>query len=317
MTDSLITRRQFGTVVAGSLVASGVAHAEKPMLPVVDTHQHLWDFTKLIPPWLKPGEAGNVLAKSHTPDDYAKAIAGQNVVKSVYAEVGVAPADRVKEADYVAGLCADGQTTMKAAVIGGDVLAANFVEYITRYKGHAHIKGIRHMLHVDDTPAGYCLQEKFIKSLQLLGELNLSFDLCIRSQELPDMVKLVTLCPETRFILDHCGNPSIKFTAAEWDGWRKNMASMAAKKNVVCKVSGFIANGGQAPFTPEQVAPAINGTIEAFGVERVMFGGDWPVVTKATSFAGWLTLLRTVIADRPEADQRKILHDNACRVYGI
>ncbi|MGL6074262.1 MAG: amidohydrolase family protein [Fimbriiglobus sp.] len=310
-----ISRREFLAVSAVALGSS--VKASTPMLPVVDTHQHLWDFAKLVPPWLTPGDPKNPLAKSHTPADYAAAIEGLNVVKSVYAEVGVAAADRVKEAEYVAGICAEGKTPMRAAVIGGDVLSEGFPEYIKAYKGHKSIKGIRHMLHVETTPKGTCLQEGFIKSLRLLGELGLSFDLCIRPNELPDMVTLVEKCPDTKFILDHCGNPNPKFTTAEWDTWRKNMASMAAKKNVVCKVSGFVANATPAEFKIELVAPGINGTIEAFGIDRVMFGGDWPVVTKATSYKGWLTMLREVISNRPEADQRKLLHDNACKVYGI
>jgi L-fuconolactonase len=311
-----ITRREF-LAASAALALGSTTKAKAPMLPVVDTHQHLWDFSKLVPPWLKPDDEKNPLAKSHTPTDYAAAIDGLNVVKSVYAEVGVAPADRVKEADYVAGLCAEGKTTMRAAVIGGDVLSPDFPEYIKPYRSHKFIKGIRHMLHVETTPPGTCLKEEFVKSLKLLGELGLSFDLCIRPNELPDMVKLVQACPETKFILDHCGNPSLKFTEKEWETWRKNMAAMAANKNVVCKVSGFIVNAGPMEFTAEQVAPGINGTIEAFGIDRVMFGGDWPVVTRVTSYKGWLTLLREVIANRPEAEQRKLLHDNACRVYGI
>jgi L-fuconolactonase len=312
-----VSRREFVASAVGVALSTQVAKAKAPMLPVVDTHQHLWDFTVLTPPWLKPGEAGNVLAKSHTPADYATATEGLNVVKSVYAEVGVAPEDRVKEADYVIGLCEAGKTTMRAAVIGGDVMDAKYRDYISRYKEHKYIKGIRHMLHVDNTPAGFCLQDKFVSGLQFLGECGLSFDLCIRPEELPNVVKLVEKCPDTRFILDHCGNPSPKFTPTEWDTWRKNVALLAAKKNVVCKVSGFIANGGSTPFTPEQLAPGVDGTIEAFGIDRVMFGGDWPVVTKAVTYKTWLTLLLEIIKNRPEADQKKLLHDNACRVYGI
>ena len=44
---------------------------------------------------------------------------------------------------------------------------------------------------VESTPAGYCLDPKFVKGIQLLGELGLSFDLCVRPSELPDMAKLV------------------------------------------------------------------------------------------------------------------------------
>jgi L-fuconolactonase len=61
----------------------------------------------------------------------------------------------------------------------------------------------------------------------------------------------------------------------------------------------------------------VNGTIEAFGVDRVMFGGDWPVCTLAATYKEWLTALKELIAARPVADQKKVLHDNAAKFYGI
>ena len=51
--------------------------------------------------------------------------------------------------------------------------------------------------------------------------------------------------------------------------------------------------------------------------DRVVFGGDWPVCTKAATYAEWLTAFRQIIASRPEADQKAILHDNAVKYYGL
>ena len=67
----------------------------------------------------------------------------------------------------------------------------------------------------------------------------------------------------------------------------------------------------------DDIAPVVNTTIDTFGVDRVMFGGDWPVVTLAGSYKDWLSALREIISKRPEADQKKILHDNAAKFYGI
>ena len=57
------TRREFlkqslGSVALGTL-AAGVGHLaaaeSESLLPIVDTHQHLWDLKVIQPPWLKPG----------------------------------------------------------------------------------------------------------------------------------------------------------------------------------------------------------------------------------------------------------------------
>jgi predicted TIM-barrel fold metal-dependent hydrolase len=312
-----MNRREFLTVAAGAVAVavSPAAEDKSAMLPVIDTHQHLWDLTRLRLAWVKPD---NPLAHNFTPPDYAKATDGLNVVKSVYMEVDVVPEDQRKEAEYIIGLCESGKTPTVAAVIGGHPASDGFARYITPYKGNKYVKGVRQVLHSDRTPAGYCLDPKFIKGVQLLGELGLSFDLCIRPAELPDMVKLVARCPGTRFILDHCGNPKKSFTNAEREQWKKGLADLAAKKNVVVKVSGFLANGWEkGKWTAEDIAPVVNTTIDTFGVDRAMFGGDWPVVTLAATYRKWLTALRQIIASRPEADQKKILHDNTAKCYGI
>src|SRR5437763_16249222 len=96
---------------------------------------------------------------------------------------------------------------MAAAVISGRPAAPEFKAYITRFKDSPYIKGVRQVLHSGGTPPGYCLSPEFIRGIRLLGELGMRFDICIRPGEIPDASKLVDACPDTRFILDHCGNP--------------------------------------------------------------------------------------------------------------
>jgi predicted TIM-barrel fold metal-dependent hydrolase len=278
-----MTRRDFLAAAAVLPVAAPLAAQDPPaMPPVIDTHQHLWDLSKVKLAWLKPG---SVYDASFTPKEYAEATAGLNVIKAVYMEVDVVPEHKQVEADYVVGLCESGKTPTCAAVLGGNPAGEGFAKYAGQFKGSKYVKGIRQVLHADSTPAGYCLRPEFVKGVQLLGELGLSFDLCVRPAELPDFAKLVDQCPGTRFILDHCGNPQAKFTNEQWDTWRRDMGEMAKRKNLVCKVSGFLANGWEkGKWTPEGIAPAVNGTIDAFGGDRVMFGGDWPVVLAAGSY---------------------------------
>jgi len=308
-----MNRRTFLLSSAAVVVAGEVRAEPKPMLPVVDTHQHLWDFTKLKLTWLKLGEADNPLSANFTQVEYAAATKDLNVVKSVYMEVDVVPEDKRKEADYVVQICEAAKTTMRSAVIGGRPGEDGFAKYITPYKGHKFVKGVRQVL-----PAGFDVTPAFTKSIQLLGDLGLSWDICVPPTELVSMSKLVEACPGTRFILDHCGNASVKFTAAEKNAWTKGMTALAAKKNVVaCKLSGFVVNGGPGPWTAEQLAPIVNDTIAIFGPDRCVFGGDWPVVLRASSYKDWLTNLRTILASRSENEQRAILAGNAERVYGV
>src|SRR5262249_35314230 len=150
--------------------------AEGKVIPIIDTHQHLWDLSKFRLPWLK---GAPTLAKSYLTTDYLKATEGLNVVGSVYMEVDVEPSQQTAEAEYVIGICQRGDTPMKAAVISGRPASDNFSKYIGQFKDNKYIKGLRQVLHNEDLPAGYCLQEKFIRGIRVLGELGMSYDICI------------------------------------------------------------------------------------------------------------------------------------------
>jgi L-fuconolactonase len=290
------------------------AEQGEQMIPIVDTHQHLWDISKLKLPWL--ATAGPPLDRSDLPTDYAEATKGLNVVKSVYMEVDVAPEQQVTEADYVLDLIRKRQTPMVAAVMSGRPNSSGFAGYLDRFKDEKAIKGIRQVLHAPSTPAGYCLEPDFQKGIRELGKRGLMFDLCMRSAELPDAAKLIEACPDTRFILDHCGNEDVR--AKDHSRWKRDLEAVASKgPRVVCKVSGIVASAKGAPWSPDDLAPIVNHVLDTFGPDRVMFGGDWPVCTLAATYGQWVEALKTIVKDRPEADRRKLFHDNAVRVYGL
>lgn len=316
-----MNRRDFLAASAASVVPLAKAHAEeKPMFPIVDTHQHLWDLDKFKLAWFDPKTPeGKILGHSFTPKEYAEATKGVGVVKAVYMEVDVVPEQQQKEADYIIELCESKKTPTCAAVVSGRPNSEGFEKYAKQFKGHKYVKGVRQVLHVKETPAGYCLEPAFVKGIKLLGELGLSYDLCVRPAELPDFAKLVDQCPNTRFILDHCGNGDLKHTQAQRDQWKKDMADIAKRKNIVGKVSGIIASApARGKWTLDDLAPIVNHTLDVFGPDRVMFGGDWPVcLLGVEKYADWASALQTIVKDRPEEQQKKLFHDNAVKFYGL
>jgi predicted TIM-barrel fold metal-dependent hydrolase len=204
---------------------------------------------------------------------------------------------------------------MTAAVISGRPASEGFAKYLDQFKHSAYVKGVRQVLHVDATPPGYCLDDKFVGGIRLLGERGLSFDLCMRAKDLPDAARLIDACPDTRFILDHCGNADVK--VKDQTQWKKDIADIAKRKNVVCKVSGIVASAEPGKWTADDLAPVVNHTLDVFGPGRVMFGGDWPVCTKAATLRQWVEALRMIVAGRPAEERRRLFRDNAVRFYGL
>ena len=309
-----MNRREFIAAAAAATAVhpqSAPAEAAKP-IAIIDTHQHLWDLKTFKLPWIKEGSP---LAKDHVTTDYLRATEGLNVVKAVYMEVDVAVEQQAAEAAYVLDICRRKDTPTVAAVISGRPASEGFAKYLEPYRNVDLIKGLRQVLHGDSTPAGFCLAKEFIRGIRLLGELGKSFDLCMRPDELLDAAKLIDACPGTRFILDHCGNGDVR--GKDLTKWKQGMAAVARHKNVVCKVSGIVANARPGEWRPDDLAPIINYTLEAFGPERVMFGGDWPVCTLAATYRQWVEALKSIVANRPALEQRRLFHDNAERFYRI
>ena len=247
--------------------------------------------------------------------DYQTATTGLNVVKGVYMEVDVDVSQQRAEAEYVSDICKQNNTPLKAAVISGRPASDDFRKYLEGFKRNPFLKGVRQVLHVEATPAGYCLAANFVRGMRVLGDMGLSFDLCMRSAELADATKLTEACPNTRFILDHCGNMNVQ--SNDRTQWQRDMERLARSKNIVCKVSGIVASARPMKWTADDLAPIINHTLQAFGPDRVMFGGDWPVCTTTATYRQWVEALKSIVRQRPVEEQRKLFHDNANRFYGL
>jgi L-fuconolactonase len=279
---------------------------------VVDSHQHLWDLERFKLSWTQDKPT---MARNYSIEDYRAATAGIPIVKSVYLEVDVEPSQQQAEADYIADMCRKGTTPLAAAVISGRPASEQFRTYVVPFKGHPYIRGLRQVLHGPSNPPGYCLQPAFVAGIRLLGELGLSFDICVRPGELPDAAKLIDACPDTFFVLDHCGNADLQVT--DQSDWRRGIAAVAERKNVVVKVSGIIASAKPGEWSVSDLAPIVNHTLDVFGPDRVMFGGDWPVCTLGASYRQWFDALCEIVAERPDIERRKLFHDNACQHYRL
>lgn len=298
------------------LCDTGFAANQAEPLPIVDTHQHLWDLKLFRLPWLA-SDGVQKINRSFVTSDYLAATRGSNVVKTVYMEVNVAPDQQTREAEYVIKLCRDSANPMAAAVIGGSPQNEEFNNYITPLAQNPEIKGVRTVLHDPDRPQGMCLTPTFVRNIKRLGELGMSFDLCMRPGEISDGVKLARKCPETRFIIDHCGNMSV--TSQDQDlrsRWMDGIRAAAKLDNVICKISGIVVTANES-WKPRDLAANMNFCLDAFGPDKVIFGGDWPVCTLRSSYRSWVEALKWIVKDRSRVDQKKLFHDNAIKFYGL
>ena len=271
---------------------------------ILDTHLHLIYPERFSYPWLAGAPAIN---KSWTVDAYFNEARGLGITAALHMEVDVAEADMVAETEFVLTL-----PGIVGAIAACRPEGMNFVDQIEHLSEHAHVKGVRRILH--QSPDELSQSDLFVENIRHLPDYDLSFDLCVRADQLPIGTMLAQRAPDVQFILDHCGVP--KVAEKELDPWRAYITEIAKLPNVAAKISGIAAYAG-ADWTVEDLRPFVEHIIESFGWDRVVWGSDHPVVTLTGNLTRWVEATRTIIAGASEDEQTKLWHGNAERIYGV
>ncbi len=278
-------------------------------MKIIDTHQHLWDLDLFTYSWLDDVPS---LRRSFRMEDYVKAGEGLGIEKSVHLEADVDEAYMLDETRHILAL-AEQDNPLEGVVACGRPEKPHFADYLDQISGHPKLKGIRRVLHTQ--PDEVAQSSLFAENVRLLEAYGLSFEFCVRARQLPIVIRLISDCPKVSFILDHCGNPQVKEQV--FDPWRQHIQEASKFPNVVCKVSGILANADLEKWTPEDVRPYVEHVIECFGWDRVMFGSDWPVCTLAAPLRKWVETLTLLTNSAGDENQQKLFYKNAARVYRL
>ncbi len=282
-----------------------------PDFPIVDSHVHLLDPSRLGYAWT--AGAPSLKAKK-LPADLDAAAKPVRIEQIVFVEVDVDYPQHLAEAAWVTELAqADTRVTGMVAALPLEQGKAIEKE-LEELRRHKILRGIRRLIQNQKDP-DFCIAPKFIEGLKLLGPHDLVFDICVFHHHLPNVIKMVEACPEVRFVLDHIGKPAIKDGLL--DPWRANMKELAAHANVHCKISGVANEADHKNWTREQLKPFIAHTIDSFGFDRVFYGGDWHVMELAIRYPEWVALVDWVTAGASAEEKRKLFHDNAIRFYRL
>jgi len=116
------------------------------------------------------------------------------------------------------------------------------------------------------------------------------------------------------FVLQHAGMPE-DLSESGRALWRRGMAALAARPNVVAKLSGlgtFLRRLDAA-----HIARITAETVRLFGPQRCLFGSNFPIEKLWTDYAALVAAHRDAVAPFGDGAARKILHDTARRVYRL
>jgi predicted TIM-barrel fold metal-dependent hydrolase len=253
------------------------------------------------------------LDRSFRLSDYSDATRGLEIEKTVFVECDVDEAQVMDEALHVLQLANDAGNRIAGVVASGRPEKDGFKAYLDKVSGHSKLKGIRRILHTHPDELGRT--NTFIENVARLETYGLCFDICVLARQLPVAINLASKCPHVAFVLDHCGVPEVKDQVV--DPWSGHIRELSKLPNVSCKISGLVAYANPANWRVEDLRPFVDHVIESFGWDRVMFGSDWPVCNLAASYQQWVETVLSLTHAAGEANQIKLFHDNALRIYRL
>jgi L-fuconolactonase len=287
------------------------------LLPIVDTHVHLYDLERRRHPWLDHAPQIN---RSFFLDDYAAAIRTAPVEQFVFVEAAALVETAIEEARWVERHCA-GDAGARGPTLGAIVaqarveLGAAVEDELSALVEIQRVTGIRRIIAAPfQADPDFCLRPSFIEGVRRLGRYDLSFDIGISPGYLPAVTQFARQCEDVRLVLNHLGLPLVKEAILE--PWCQHLQELAAMPHVHCKISGLLMQAGASWSTPA-IAPYVLEAVDAFGFDRVMFGSDFPAQNPVGSFTSWLEVVSGILSGAADHELRRFFWDNGRRFYRI
>jgi predicted TIM-barrel fold metal-dependent hydrolase len=296
-------------------------------MQIVDAHHHLWDLEKHHYPWLaNPVEhpAGDLepIRHSYRLSDFLHDARNQDLVKSVHLQAAMD--DPVAETAWLQGLADDpaGRGFPHAIVAYADLADPKVEEVLERHCEHRNMRGIRFMVNYIEEEPLYCMTDRgdwlrdpqWRKGYALLERYRLSFDLQVYCHQMADAADLASTWPGIQMMLNHAGLPHRR-DADYVAKWRTGMRRLAKMPNVAAKISGL--GMFDHHWTVESIRPFVLDTIEIFGIERCMFGSNFPVDRLSSDYDAIWNAFDRITADFSEPERRALFRDNAIRFYRL
>jgi L-fuconolactonase len=279
---------------------------------LVDSHLHSWELARHPQPWIDP-ESMPEIDRDFTIADAATTVIGCGVAGAVVVQALNSTQETL---DLLAGASSSSSVL---GVVGwvdliGDVPAQ--LAELRSAPGGSALVGIRHLAHLESDPS-WLLRLDVSAGIDAVVAAGLPFDVVIRAHQLPVAAQLADHHPHARLVLDHLGKPPLLAGGADLDRWTVDLAELARRDNLVAKVSGLTIEDDWKAWTPGRLAGVVEEALAAFGVDRLMFGSDWPLVNLTGGYVAWLDAYLGLTAGLSPDEQAIMDGVTARGVYGL
>jgi L-fuconolactonase len=273
----------------------------------IDAHHHFWRYNAEEFAWIDDSLAP--LRRDFLPSDL------ELEIKKVGIEgtISVQARQSVDETQWLLSLASE-HDFIKGVVGWLPLVDPMIREHLAEFAGHPKLKAVRHVVQGEPDDR-FILREDFNRGVTALKDFELVYDILIYDRHLPYAIEFVDQHPDQVFVLDHLAKPQIK--AGLIDDWAAQICKLAQRSNVYCKVSGMVTEADLHSWTIEALKPYWDMVLAAFGLERIMFGSDWPVCTVAAEYGVWYETVAKLAEQLSPTEQANLFGLTACRVYRL
>ncbi len=226
---------------SGRVPAHPLRQSAMPNFPIIDTHLHVWDQTRLK---YSAFEGNPLFDHPYHVEDYRRDCGELDIEAMVflecYADFWEGGGQYIEEIEFVE----DEQKRdprIKAIIPMAPLEWGRAVEPMLAEMRDKHpsVSGIRRIMEFDADPRALTLSDGFIEGVNLLEKFGWYFDINPNHTQMDFVREFVPRVPNVPLILDHCGKPGIKEGAIEQ--YRDDMKELAKHPNMWIKLSDLPA----------------------------------------------------------------------------
>jgi L-fuconolactonase len=283
-----------------------ISRTNKLLAMHIDSHVHFWKYDKKRYDWID--NTMKTLQQDYLPEHLSLPMKRNDIDGVVAVQANQSEYDT----HFLVEL-ANTHSVIKGVVGWVDLQADNVEERLQFFSQYPIIKGYRHV--VQGEPLDFLARENFRRGVRALKAFNYTYDILIFHNQLQPAIDFVRAFPDQPFVIDHCAKPDIRHhNIAEWSALMKEIAQFP---NVCCKLSGLFTEANWKEWSAADFYPYLDVVFEAFGVNRLLFGSDWPVMLLSGIYVQWKSLLEKYMEHADPDDKEKVFGENAIQFYNL
>ncbi|MBY3163905.1 amidohydrolase family protein [Rhizobium laguerreae] len=270
---------------------------------IIDAHHHLWSLARGDYVFPSPGDT--VLYRDYMPSELGPHLVDNGVAGTIVVQA----TDTIEESEFLLDLAFQSRF-IKGVVAWWNLKDGAMLDALLTHRGAMKLVGLRPMLQ-RFADIDWILEDAIIDNLSAIAGKGLVFDALIGPHQLNAVSEICRRVPSLQVVINHMGKPWRD--PLNLSNWVTQMSALAKADNCSVKISGF-PHGNVPGQEFLHFEPLISRLKDRFGIERLIWGSDWPVAVRE---GGYQFVLTKALASFGASERDRVFASNAIRLYSL